>query len=87
MIICASGGVRSPGPVVVGCPSRILAALGGPTGADHARVANRSCRFHHGVLVGLSDTLDAGTRPGERKARLLLQVLRDRQALTCVTTM
>jgi hypothetical protein len=37
-------------------------------------------RFRHGVLVGLSDTLDAGTRPGERKARLLLQVLRDRQA-------
>ena len=37
-------------------------------------------RFRHGVLVGLSDTLDAGTRPGGRKARLLLQVLRDRQA-------
>jgi transposase len=37
-------------------------------------------RFRHGVLVGLSDTLDAGTRPGERKARLLLEVLRDRQA-------
>ena len=37
-------------------------------------------RFRHGVLVGLSDTLDAGTRPGRRKARLLLQVLRDRQA-------
>ncbi|MGD9527056.1 MAG: IS66 family transposase [Pseudonocardia sp.] len=41
-------------------------------------------RFRHGVLVGLSDTLDRvdspGTRPGERKARLLLQVLRDRQA-------
>ena len=32
------------------------------------------------MLVGLSDTLDAGTRPGRRKARLLLQVLRDRQA-------
>jgi hypothetical protein len=37
-------------------------------------------RFRHGVLVGLSDTLDAGTRAGRRKARLLLQVLRDRQA-------
>jgi transposase len=37
-------------------------------------------RFHHGVLVGLSDTLGEGTRPGERKARLLLQVLRDRQS-------
>jgi transposase len=37
-------------------------------------------RFRHGVLVGLSDTLHAGTRPGERKTRLLLEVLRDRQA-------
>ena len=36
-------------------------------------------RFRHGVLVGLSDT-SHGSRPGERKARLLLQVLRDRQA-------
>jgi hypothetical protein len=32
------------------------------------------------VLVGLSDTTSAGTRPGQRKARLLLEVLRDRQA-------
>ena len=32
------------------------------------------------MLVGLSDTLSAGTRPGERKARLLLEVLRDRPA-------
>lgn len=37
-------------------------------------------RFRHGMLVGLSDTLSAGTRPGERKARLLLEVLRDRPA-------
>ena len=36
-------------------------------------------RFRHGVLVGLSDT-SHGSRPGERKARLLLQLLRDRQA-------
>jgi transposase len=36
-------------------------------------------RFRHGVRVGLSDTLHHGTRPGERKARLLLEVLRDRQ--------
>ena len=36
-------------------------------------------RFRHGVLVGLSDTTSQGSRPGERKARLLLQVLRDRQ--------
>jgi hypothetical protein len=37
-------------------------------------------RFCQGVLVGLSDTTSHGTRPGERKARLLLEVLRDRQA-------
>jgi transposase len=35
-------------------------------------------RFRHGVLVGLSDTTHHGTRPGERKARLLLECLRDR---------
>ena len=35
-------------------------------------------RFHNGTLVGLSDTTSHGTRPGERKARLLLEVLRDR---------
>ena len=35
-------------------------------------------RFRNGMLVGLSDTLSGGTRPGERKARLLLEVLRDR---------
>jgi transposase len=37
-------------------------------------------RFRNGVLVGLSDTTSHGTRPGERKARLLLEVLRDRHA-------
>ena len=36
-------------------------------------------RFRHGVRAGLSDTLHHGTRPGERKARLLLEVLRDRE--------
>jgi transposase len=35
-------------------------------------------RFRHGVLVGLSDTTSHGTRPGENKARNLLEVLRDR---------
>ncbi len=37
-------------------------------------------RLHHGVLVGLSDTTTIGNRPGERKARLLLEVFRDRRA-------
>jgi transposase len=36
-------------------------------------------RFRDGVLVGLSDTASHGNRPGERKARLLLEVLRDRE--------
>ncbi len=36
-------------------------------------------RLRNGRLVGLSDTLSHGTRPGERKARLLLEVLRDRE--------
>ncbi len=35
-------------------------------------------RIRNGMLVGLSDTTSHGTRPGERKARLLLEVLRDR---------
>jgi transposase len=36
-------------------------------------------RFRNGRAVGLSDTTSRGTRPGERKARLLLEVLRDRE--------
>ncbi|MGH3847144.1 MAG: IS66 family transposase [Pseudonocardiaceae bacterium] len=36
-------------------------------------------RLRNGRLVGLSDTTSHGTRPGERKARLLLEVLRDRE--------
>jgi Transposase IS66 family. len=44
--------------------------------AEHRNVLLR--RFRDGTLVGLSDTLSHGTRPGERKARLLLEVLRDR---------
>ena len=36
-------------------------------------------QFTDGVLVGLSDTTSHGNRPGERKARLVLEVLRDRQ--------
>jgi transposase len=37
-------------------------------------------RLRNGMLVGLSDTTSHGNRPGERKARLLLEVLRDRPA-------
>jgi transposase len=35
-------------------------------------------QFTNGVLVGLSDTTSPDGRPGQRKARLLLEVLRDR---------
>jgi hypothetical protein len=35
--------------------------------------------LRHGVLAGLSDTTSHGTRPGEAKARALLEVFRDRQ--------
>ena len=35
--------------------------------------------FRRGVRVGLSSTLNHGKRPGERKARLLLECLRDRE--------
>ena len=61
---------------------------------DQANLAREACRdtiddtvknkliklFKDGVLVGLSDTTSHGDRPGERKARLLLEVLRDREA-------
>jgi transposase len=36
-------------------------------------------RFRHGVLAGLSDTTSHRDRPGERKTRLLLEVLHDRE--------
>jgi transposase len=37
-------------------------------------------QFRHGVLDGLSQTHHPADRPGQRKARLLLEVLRDRAA-------
>ena len=37
-------------------------------------------QFRDGVRVGLSDTTTPSDRPGARKARLLLEVLRDREA-------
>jgi transposase len=52
--------------------------------AGHDRIAppvldTLTSRFRHGVRAGLSDTTSRGTRPGENKARLLLQALRDRE--------
>ena len=49
-------------------------------GIDPVVKAELLYRLHHGVLVGLSDTTTCGNRPGERKARLLLEVFRDRRA-------
>jgi len=57
-----------------------LAREAGHTAIDDA-IRNKLIRlFKDGVLVGLSDTTSHGDRPGERKARLLLEVLRDREA-------
>lgn len=44
-----------------------------PTSATHY-----SPWLRNGMLVGLSDTTSHATRPRQRKARLLLGVLRDR---------
>ena len=49
------------------------------TGAPVQSIAEHRRSFRQGVLVGLSKTLNHGTRPGERKARLLLECLRDRE--------
>lgn len=48
-------------------------------GAPQQSIAELRRSFRQGVLVGLSKTLNHGTRPGERKARLLLECLRDRE--------
>ena len=47
---------------------------------DHAVKSKLIKLFTDGVKVGLSDTTSHGDRPGERKARLVLEVLRDREA-------
>jgi transposase len=50
-------------------------------GAIERTVKNELIKqYQDGVLVGLSDTTSHGTRPGERKTRLLLEVLHDREA-------
>jgi hypothetical protein len=45
---------------------------------EESAKAELIARFRAGVLVGLSATTSHGTRPGERKARLLQEVFRDR---------
>jgi len=56
-----------------------LAREAGAAAIDEDLKAELIRAFRQGVLVGLSDTLSHGDRPGERKARLLLEVLRDRE--------
>lgn len=57
-----------------------LARQTGATAIDQAATDDLIYLFHHGVLVGLKATDHHGARPGERKARLLLETLRDRHA-------
>ena len=55
-----------------------IARDGGQARIDPAVRADLLHTLRHGVLAGLSDTTTVGTRPGERKARLLLEAFRDR---------
>ncbi|MGH3470317.1 MAG: IS66 family transposase, partial [Thermocrispum sp.] len=57
-----------------------LARDAGRASIDEAIKNKLITLFQNGVRVGLSDTTSHGERPGERKARLLLEVLRDREA-------
>lgn len=56
-----------------------LARAAGMPGIDPTTRDELIYLFRQGVLVGLCDTDHHGQRPGERKARLLLEVLRDRR--------
>jgi transposase len=56
-----------------------LAREANQTSIDQQTKDELITRFRDGVLVGLSATTSHGTRPGERKARLLLEVLHDRE--------
>lgn len=55
-----------------------LARDGGLDSIDAAVRDKLIKEFEDGVTVGLSDTLNHGGKPGERKAHALLEVLRDR---------
>ncbi len=56
-----------------------LARAAGQPAIDTAVRDELITAFRHGVLVGLSQTTSHGERPGQRKARNLLEVLRDRE--------
>jgi transposase len=57
-----------------------LARDAGRTAIDTTIGDGLIAEFKEGVRVGLSETTRHGDRPGERKTRLLLEVLRDREA-------
>ena len=57
-----------------------LARAAGRDGIDEQIKNDLIGEFRAGVRVGLSETTSRGDRPGERKARLLLEALRDREA-------
>ena len=57
-----------------------LARDAGQTAIDTTICDALITEFKEGVRVGLSETTRHGDRPGERKTRLLLEALRDRQA-------
>jgi hypothetical protein len=56
-----------------------LARAGGHDKVDSGERAKHLHLLRHGVLVGLSATTSHGNRPGENKARLLLEAFRDRE--------
>ena len=55
-----------------------LARQGGHDQIDPDERADLLHSLRHGMLTGLSETTSHGDRPGERKARLLLEAFRDR---------
>jgi transposase len=57
-----------------------LARADGAEAIDGDTRDNLITRFRDAVIVGLSQTASHGDRPGERKARLLLHVLRHRES-------
>ena len=57
-----------------------LARQAGTAGIDQTITGELTGLFRQGVLVGLKATGEHGARPGERKARLLLETLHERRA-------
>jgi transposase len=62
-----------------------LARSAGQPGIDPATRDELIYLFRQGVLVGLCDTDQPGIRPGQRKARLLLEVLPTARRMCCAS--